>query len=232
MTTTTLTMVGMPPARPFSPQECAALAQAGIIHASEQAAVLAGRRRFTVDEYLAMEVAGILHEDDRVELIDGEIVVMPPIGDRHTGGTDWTTTLLVPPLLERATVRIGGPIYLNDRSAPQPDVALVRWNPPGSGVTGQTTPDDVYLVIEFADSSLRYDQGAKLARYAAAGIPEVWIANLRAREVTAYAEPAGAGYASVRTYQAGESISPRAFPDVVLAVADFMPPAGPDSPVT
>ena len=171
MTTTTLTMVGMPPARPFSPQECAALAQAGIIHASEQAAVLAGRRRFTVDEYLAMEVAGILHEDDRVELIDGEIVVMPPIGDRHTGGTDWTTTLLVPPLLERATVRIGGPIYLNDRSAPQPDVALVKWNPPGSGVTGQTTPADVYLVIEFADSSLRYDQGAKLARYAAAGIP-------------------------------------------------------------
>ena len=229
MTTTTLTTIGMPPARPFSAQECVALAQAGIIDASEQADVLAGRRRFTVDEYLAMEVAGILHEDDRVELIDGVIIVMPPIGDHHIGGTDWTTTLLVPPLIGRATVQVGGPIYLNDRSAPQPDVALKRWNPPGSGVTGQTTPADVYLVIEFADSSLRYDQGAKLARYAAAGIPEVWVANLRAREVTAYANPMGSEYAAIRTYQAGESISPRAFPDVVLAVADFMPPAGADS---
>jgi Uma2 family endonuclease len=86
-------------------------------------------------------------------------------------------------------------------------------------------PEDVYLVIEFADSSLAYDQGAKLARYAAAGIPEVWVANLRAREVTAYADAAGSAYASVRTYRAGDSVSPKAFPDVTLAVADFMPPA-------
>ncbi len=225
MTTTTLNMIGMPPARPFSPQECAALAQAGIIQAGEQADVLAGRRRFTVGEYLAMEVAGILHEDDRVELIDGVIIIMPPIGDRHVGGTSWGTTLFVPPLIGRATVLVGDPVYLNDRSAPQPDIALVTWNPPGSGVTRRTTPEDVYLVIEFADTSLSYDQGAKLARYAAAGIPEVWVANLRAQEVAAYADPSGAEYAAVRTYRAGESISPRAFSDVVLAVADFMPPA-------
>ena len=225
MTTTMLNMIGMPPARPFSPQECAALAQAGIIDASEQADVLAGRRRFTVDEYLAMAAAGILHEDDRVELIDGVIITMPPIGDRHTGGTDWATTLLVPPLIGRATVQLGGPVYLNDRNAPQPDVALKRWNAPGSGRLERATPERVYLVIEFADSSLAFDQGAKLARYAAAGIPEVWVANLRAREVTAYSDPSGSEYASVHTYGAGDSISPRAFPDVVLAVADFMPPA-------
>ena len=154
-TTTTLTMTGMPPARPFSPQECAAMAQAGIIDADEQDDVLGGRRRFTVDEYLAMEVAGILHEDDRVELMDGEIIIMPPIGDRRVGGSNWMNTLLVPPLVVRATVQVDGPIYLNDRSAPQPDFALVRWNPPGSGVTGRTTPAEVYLVIEirrqFAD---------------------------------------------------------------------------------
>ena len=127
MTTTTTTM---PPARLFSPEECAAMAQAGIIDAAEQAAVLAGVRRFTVDEYLAMEVASILHEDDRVELMDGVIIIMPPIGLRHVGGTDWMTTLLVPPLVGRATVRVGGPIYLNDRCAPQPDFTLVQWNPP------------------------------------------------------------------------------------------------------
>ena len=87
----------------------------------------------------------------------------------------------------------------------------------------------MYLVIEIADTSLSFDEGPKLARYAAAGIPEVWVANLRAREVTAYAEPSGSEYASVRTYRVGESISPRAFPDVVLAVADFMPPVGEES---
>ena len=232
MTTTTLTMVGMPPARSFSPEECAALVRSGIIGPEELADVQAGRRPFTVDEYLAMEAAGILYKSDRVELIDGVIIVMPPIGDRHVGGTDWATTLLVPPLIGRATVQMAGPIYLNDNTAPEPDAVLKRWNPPGSGRLGRTTPSDVYLVIEFADSSLTYDQGAKLARYAAAGIPEVWVANLRAREVTAYAEPSGSEYAAVHVYQAEDSISPRAFPDVVLAVSDFMPPAGPDSAET
>ena len=225
MTTTTLNMIGMPPARPFSPQECAALAQAGIIDASEQADVLAGRRPFTVDEYLAMGEAGILHKEDRVELIDGVIIIMPPIGLRHTGGTNWANTLFVPPLIGRATVQMGGPIYLNDRSAPQPDVALLQWTAPGSGRLERATPDDVYLVIEFADSSLAFDRGAKLARYAAAGIPEVWVANLRAREVTAYADPSGAEYTAVRTYRAGDRISPQAFPDLALAVDDFVPPA-------
>ena len=226
MTTTTLTMVGMPPARPFTPQECAALAQAGIIDANERADVLAGSRRFTVDEYLAMGEAGVLYKSDRVELIDGVIIVMPPIGDRHVVGRSWISTLLVPPLIGRATVQMVGPIYLNNNTAPDPDATLKRWSAPGSGATRRATPEDVYLVIEFADSSLAYDRGAKLARYAAAGIPEVWIANLRAREVTAYAEPSGAEYAAVRTYRVDESISPLAFPDVILAVADFMPPAG------
>ena len=223
--TTTLTMVGMPPARPFSPEECAALVRAGIIDAREQADVLAGHRRFNVDEYLAMGVAGILLKEDRVELIDGVIIIMPPIGDRHVGGINWATTLFVPPLIGRATVQMAGPIYLNDNTAPEPDAVLKRWTEPGSGPVSRTTPEDVYLVIEFADSSLAYDRGAKLARYAAAGIPEVWIVNLRAQDVTAYAEPNGAEYAAVHTYRAGESISPRAFPDVVLAVSDFIPPA-------
>ena len=223
MTTTTLTMVGMPPARPFSSEECAALVRAGIIDAGEQADVLAGRRRFTVDEYLAMERAGILHEDDRIELIDGETIIMPPIGDPHEACTDWLTRLFVPSLIGRAIVRVQGAIRLNDRSAPQPDIAVLRERPLSE--VGPYFPLDVHLVIEVADSTLAYDRGAKLARYAAAGIPEVWVANLRAQEVTSYAEPNGAEYAAVRTYRAGESISPRAFPDVVLAVSDFMPPA-------
>ena len=228
--TTTLTTTAMPPARPFSVEECAALAQAGIIDAGERADVLAGRRRFTVDEYLAMEVAGILYKSDRVELIDGVIIVMPPIGDSHEASTDWLTRLFVPPLIGLAIVRVQGSIRLTDASAPQPDIAVLRERPLNE--VGPYFPEEVHLVIEVAGSSLSFDQGAKLERYAAAGIPEVWVANLRAREVTAYAEPSGSEYTSVRTYRVGESISPRAFPDVVLAVADFMPPVDEESEET
>ena len=201
--------------------------EAGIIAADERSDVLAGRRRFTVDEYMALGEAGILHEDDRVELIDGEIIIMPPLGEPHESSTDWLTRLFVPPLIGRAIVRVQGSIRLNDRSAPQPDIAVLRERPLSE--MGPYFPSDVHLVIEVSDSTLAYDRGAKLARYAAAGIPEVWVANLRAREVTAYAEPSGSEYAAVRTYRVGESISPRAFPDVALAVPDFMPPVGPDS---
>ena len=217
----------LPAPRPFTPEECAALTAAGIIAERERAAVLAGKRCFTVDECLAMLSAGILHEDDRTELIEGVLIYMPPIGDYHVGVTIWLNQLLVQALAGRALVQPQCPIYLNDRSAPEPDLAVVRWRPISE--SSFSYPPDVYLVVEIADSSLRYDSGPKLARYAAAGIPEVWIANLRAREVTAHSSPAGSEYTSVRTYRSGDSISPGAFPDVVLAIDDFMPPApGPD----
>ena len=223
MTTTTQ----LPAARPFTPEECAALVADGIIAEGERAAVLAGKRRFTVDECFAMLEAGVLHEDDHLELIDGELLIMAPIGEYHVGGNIWLTRLLIQVLGDRALVQSQCPIYLSDRSAPEPDIAVVRWRPITE--SSFSFPPDVYLVVEIADSSLRYDSGPKLARYAAAGIPEVWIANLRAREVVAHANPVGSEYTTVRVYRSGESITPQAFPDVVLSIDDFMPPApGPD----
>ena len=219
----------LPPARPFTTEECAALVAAGIIAEGEQAAVLAGKRLFTTKECLAMVSAGILYKEERIELIDGVLVCMAPIGQYHVGGTIWLTrNCLIQALLgDRALVQPQCPIYLNDRSAPEPDLAVVRWRPISE--SSLSYPADVYLVIEIADSSLRYDSGPKLARYAAAGIPEVWIAGLRAREVIAHANPSGSRYTTVHTYRSGDSISPGAFPDVSLAVDDFMPPPpGPD----
>ena len=217
----------LPAARPFTPEECAVLVAVGIIAEGEQAAVLAGKRRFTVVEYLAMIEAGILRKEERLELIDGGIIIMSPIGEYHEYGTDHLTMELVPVLRGRATVRIQGSIRLNDRSRPEPDVAVLRLRP--ANEMGPYFPSDVYFLIEVADSSLQRDSGPKLARYAAAGIPEVWIANLRDREVVAYSNPAGSVYTTARTYRPGESISPQAFPDVSLAVDEFMPPApGPD----
>ena len=218
----TTTKIGLPPMRPFTPQECDALVSAGIIAEGEQPDVLAGVRLFNVDEYLDMEKAGILHEDDQVELIDGKVIIMAPIGNHHQSGTDWLNMLLAPTLVGRAIVRIQGSIRLHLRSAPEPDVAVLRLRSVDDN--RPYYPEDIYFVIEVADSSLEYDSGPKLARYAAVGIPEVWVANLRVREVTVYADPSGSGYATVATYRPGDSISPRAFPDVLLAVDQFMPP--------
>ena len=195
---------------------------AGIITRRE-ADDLAVGRRFTVAEYYALGEAGILCEDERVELLDGEIIVMPPIGDNHMFSTDELTMMFVPPLVGRAKVRVQGSVILNDESMPEPDFAILA-NRPEPRV-GPYHPDEVHLLVEVADSSLYYDSGRKLSRYAAAGIREVWIVNLRSRRVVSYADPSGSAYTTVRTFQPGESISPQAFPDMVLAVADFIPPA-------
>ena len=211
----------MPPKWPFSPEDCEAMVAANIIAQGEQADVLSGARRFNVDEYMAIAEAGILRKEDRVELMDGEIIVMAPIGPPHEEGTDWLTLTLLPPLIGRAMVRVQGSMQLDDLSLPEPDVIVYRLRPRGSG---RLTAAEVYFVIEVADSSLRYDSGPKLARYAEAGVPEVWIANLRAQEVSVHANPSGSGYTEVRVYRPGDSITLSAFPDVSLAVADFMPP--------
>ena len=215
----------LPAARLFTPEECAVLAAAGIITESEQADVLAGKRRFTVDECLTMLEAEVLHEDDRIELIDGELLIMAPIGDNHDNTTDWLNELCVHAFGGLARVRVQGSIRLNNMSAPQPDIAILRRRPLAD--SRSYFPDDIFVVIEVAHTSLRYDSGPKLARYAAAGIVEVWVVNLRDGTVTVYTGLSDSAYTSIRTYLPGESISPQAFPDVSLAVADFVvPPDG------
>lgn len=198
------------------------MAAAGIITRRERDSLAVGRR-FTVSEYYALGEAGILCEDERIELLDGEIIIMPPIGDNHEFSTDELTMLFVPPLVGRARVRVQGSVVLNDNSMPQPDIAILA-NRLDNRVAPYY-PNEVYLVIEVADSSLSYDRGRKLPRYASSGIPEVWIVNLRSGQVVSYADPEGSAYATVRTFRAGDSISPQAFPDIILAVADIIPPS-------
>ncbi len=178
------------------------------------------RRRFTVEEYCAMAEAGILAEDERVELLDGEIFVMPPIGPPHEDGTTRLSRDLVLRLGDRAWVRVQNSVRLNDYGLPEPDIAVVRFR--NDYHRNRPTPADVLLVIEVADSSLRRDREMKLPHYAAAGIPEVWIANVPARQVEAFHDPVDGVYQSSRIVPADGQISPRAFPDVVLTVGDFL----------
>ena len=178
------------------------------------------RRLFTVDEYCAMAEAGILSEDERVELIDGEIIVMPPIGEPPEDGTTRLGGELSYRLYDRAWVRVQNSVRLDDYGLPEPDIAVVRLR--ADYHQRRPTPDDVFLLIEVADSSLQMDREVKLARYADAGIPEVWIVNVRARQVEAYTDPIDGTYRSRRMVTADGKISPLAFPDVSLAVSDFL----------
>ena len=178
------------------------------------------RRRFTVEEYCAMAEAGILAADERLELLDGEIFVMPPIGEPHEDGTTRLSSDLIIRLYDRAWVRVQSSIRLNDYGLPEPDIAVVRRRDDYHRV--RPTPDDVLLVIEIADNSLHRDRELKLPHYAAAGIPEVWIANVPARQVEAFHDPVDGVYQSSRIVPADGRISPRTFPDVVLTVGDFL----------
>ena len=206
--------------RRFSAAERDAMVAAGIVSDGEREDVGAGRR-FTVDEYLALGAAGILAKEERIELLDGEIIQMAPIGNRHMNSVDWVGHLMRESIGRRAMVRVQGSIQLDDATMPEPDIAVIRWRSVND--IAPVLPSDVYLLVEVADSSLEFDLGEKLARYAAAGIPEVWVANLRAGELVVNTEPEGSAYAHVRVIPLGGTVSPQAFPDVELELADFIP---------
>ena len=179
------------------------------------------RRRISVEEYYAMAEAGILAEDERVELIDGEIITMSPIGNEHAASVDAATDFLVPLVTGRAIVRVQGHLRLDEYTQPEPDLAILKRRDDFYR-HGAPSADDVLLLIEVADSSLSYDREMKLPLYAGFGIPEVWIANIPARVVEVYTNPTEDGYADSRTHSAGETVSPAAFGDVEVSVCRFV----------
>ena len=179
------------------------------------------KKLFTVDEYYRMVEAGILDEDDRVELIEGEIIEMSPIGLKHMSCVDRSMDVLNSALKGRALVSIQHPLRLNNYNEPQPDIVVLK--PRADYYASKPhTPEDTFLVIEVSDSSLRYDVKVKLPIYAAMGISEVWIENLQSELLLVCRNPAGKSYGTQLTIQRGESVSPLAFPDVTFKVEDLL----------
>ncbi len=159
------------------------------------------RHRFTVEEYHRMVEIGLLSEDDRVELIDGEIVEMAAIGWRHANCVNDLNMLLVRFAQDRYVVSVQNPITISEHGEPQPDLVLLR-NQPVGRLPG---PEDVLLLIEVSDTTLSYDRNVKLPRYARAGIPEVWIFDLEGCRVEVHAVPSTEGYGLSREFGPGES---------------------------
>jgi Uma2 family endonuclease len=180
-------------------------------------AVRVAKKRFTADEYHRMAEVGILRDRERVELMDGEIVVMSPIGSRHAAGVSYANRVLVLAAGNNAIVQPQGSIRLDLFYEPEPDIVLLR--PRDDFYASRPrAPQHVYLVIEIADSSIEYDRDVKAPVYAAAGIPEYWLADLNANVVWRYLTPEAGTYRTMESLRRGQSIAPHFLSTCVIAV--------------
>jgi Uma2 family endonuclease len=180
-------------------------------------AVQLRRHLFTLQQYHRMAEAGVFTEDDRVELIEGEIIEMPPIGSRHAACVNRLTHLFSRGVGTHALVSIQNPVQLGEHSEPQPDVALLRPRP-DFYAAAHPTVSDILLFIEVADTSVGFDRDVKVALYAQAGIAEVWLVDLTAGHIEVFRQPAPEGYQVVHRLARGRHLAPQALPDVELAV--------------
>ncbi len=219
----------------FTVEDYYAMSDVGILARDEHVELLNGAiydkyegkpRLFNVDEYYMMGEAGILPMEARgVELIDGEVIDMSPAGEGHSFSVDGLVNPLAYLLWGRAWIRCQNPLRIGNFREPEPDVMVLRLRDDRYS-TSHPSADDVLLLAEVGDSSVRYDRNVKLAMYARAGVPEVWLVNLPDLLVEVYTEPPdayGDVYGRRRTFHPGESLTPTAFPDVSLPVSRIVP---------
>jgi Uma2 family endonuclease len=175
------------------------------------------KRMFNVFDYHRMAEAGIITEDDRVELIEGEVVEMSPIGSLHAGCVNRLSALLHEQVGQTVIIAVQNPIRIDEYSEPQPDVA--RLAPRADFYSnGHPTPADVLLVIEVADTSVDYDRWVKIPLYARAGIAEVWFVNLPGDFIEIFSQPTGGVYKQVRRVGRGERLNSQSVPGIALSV--------------
>ena len=179
------------------------------------------KHRFSVKEYYRMAETGVLKPDARVELLNGEIIDMSPIGPFHGGVTDYLNEIFTAASKGRWRTRVQNSLQLDDHSEPQPDLVLAR-PAPDFYRKRHPQPEDIFLLVEVSDSTLEADQEDKLPAYGRAGIAEVWIVNLNELTVEVYREPNFAGYGSKTVLRAGEQAKPLMFPDTAVDVAELL----------
>jgi Uma2 family endonuclease len=182
----------------------------------DDAAVLPARHRLDVDVYYRMADAGIFGEDDRIELIDGDLIDMAPIGQGHAAIVNGLAEALFIACNRRAIVSARNPVRLDRWSEPQPDLAVLRRRADFYAIGERAGPADVLLLVEVADPSLAFDRNVKLPIYARAGIGELWIVDLKRRLLAAYRKPAGDSYLDMTVHQPGEEIALALAPEIVV----------------
>ena len=165
-----------------------------------------------------MGEAGILHEDDRVELIEGELIDMAPIGPDHAGTVNGLVKALVMACGDHAVVAVQNPVRLDRHSEPQPDFALLR--PRADQYrTAHPGPADILALIEVANTSLRFDRAIKLPLYARAGVPELWIVDLAGRSIDVHRDPKDGAYATTLTVTSADAVTLASEPRITVPLA-------------
>ena len=181
------------------------------------------KRRFCVKDLYLMDEAGVFCEDDRVELVDGEIIDMAPIGSYHNGSVNALTRVFAKSVPDDVIVQVQGPLHLDESTMFQPDLAILR---PRDDYYFESnpTPEDVLLIIEVSDSSAAYDRNVKIPKYAQAGIPEVWQVNLPYGFIDRFVDPdpATGRYRSVMRHSGGQRVVPTHLKEVTVEVSDVL----------
>lgn len=186
----------------------------------DQPAVLQ-RHRLTVDEYHRMAEAGVLAPDARVELIEGEVVDMAPIGSRHGSAVKRLNQLFSAVVAQRAIVAVQDPLQLGDLSEPEPDLMLLV---PRDDFYAERHPTaaDVLLLVEVSDTTARYDRQIKVPLYARHGVAEVWVVDLDARLLRVHRKPARGEYAQITTYAEPGLLAPLALPEAAVDLSRLL----------
>jgi Uma2 family endonuclease len=179
------------------------------------------KKLFTVDEYYRMGEAGIFHPEARLELIEGEIIEMSPVGDRHIACVNRATAFFTARLAGKVMVSVQNPVRLSRYTEPQPDILLAR--PRADYYAGKRiSPEDTFLVIEISDTTVRYDRNRKMPLYAKSGVPELWIENLQEDVILVYRNPGPETFSTSLVFHRGESVSLTAFPEIVFTVDELL----------
>ena len=179
------------------------------------------RRRFTVDEYYRMAEAGILNEDDRVELIEGEILQLCAIGSRHAAGVTRLNRILSRRYSDRFLISVQNPVRLSDDTEPEPDLVLLKMRDDDYN-NAHPRPEDVLIIIEVSDSTLIHDRDVKMRLYAEAGIPEAWLVDLNSDRFDVYSDPMDGLYRKIRRYPKGSTVVSETLPEVSTDVDDIL----------
>ena len=173
-------------------------------------------RKFSIDDYHKMAEAGLFAKNERVELVEGRIYAVIPVGRRHAAIVAKLIAFFAP-LRERTVVWVQNPLQLPPYGEPEPDVALLRFRETFYE-DEVPKPGDVLLVVEVSDSTLRFDRHVKLPIYAEAGVPEFWIVDLVHNRTEVYREPVGAAYQVREFLPFGVPLIPHHFPDISLTL--------------
>ena len=172
--------------------------------------------KFTTQQYHLMHEVGVFAEGDRLELINGEIREMSPIGRKHAVCVAKTARVFQIKLSDRAFIWVQNPILLSNHAEPQPDLAILKWRD-DFYAEALPAPDDILLIIEVSDSTIAYDRDVKSPLYAANGIPEMWLFDVNNQVVEGYSQPLASGYKRMQRYEQNDTLAMMALPEIVFS---------------